>query len=281
MRGRQRPLLLTLPALVPTAAVVGTGVVAAGLQSIGLAPSVGAPAASVDAYRAAASGTALRESLSLSLGLATVSTAIALVVGFGVAVLVRRSRAGGRVLAAAASLTVPVPHLVGATAIGLLLADSGLVARLPFVDGGAFPPLVAGPWWVAVVAEYAWKESAFVALVVLGALSAAEGGLSEAAATLGAAPLARLRRVTLPLASPALVASGGISFAYVVGSYEVPWLLGRTSPEPLPVLAYRLSTDIDLTTRPEAAAVAVVTIALSAGVLVATALLLRRLPWTA
>lgn len=272
----RRPGLLVLPALVPVVVVMGAGLAVAGAQSIGLMPLVGTPALNFGAYRAVASDPAVVDGLVVSVAIASASTAIAVTTGFAVAVLVRRSRLGGRLVAGLAAATVPVPHLVGAAAMGLLLADSGLVARLAGADPNTFPPLVGGPWWVAVIAEYAWKESTFVAVVVLGALAADEGQLDEAAACLGARPRQRLRRVTLPLAAPALVATGGISFAYVVGSYEVAWLLGRVYPEPLPVLAYRLFVDMDLTVRPQALAVAVVTVGLAAVALLIAAVLFKR-----
>jgi len=60
-----------------------------------------------------------------------------------------------------------------------------------------------------------------------------------------------------------------------VGSYEVAWLLGRTYPEPLPVLAFRLFSSADLAARPEAAAVSVVTGLVAALVAVASLLLAR------
>jgi putative spermidine/putrescine transport system permease protein len=129
---------------------------------------------------------------------------------------------------------------------------------------------------VAVIAEYAWKESAFVTLVVLAAIAAHERELDEAAAVLGAPPWQRLRRVALPLAAPATAAAGGISFAYVLGSYEVAWLLGRTYPEPLPVLAYRLYTDVDLTRRDQAMAVALLTTLIAVAALLASLALLHR-----
>ena len=75
---------------------------------------------------------------------------------------------------------------------------------------------------------------------------------------LGARPSAQWRRVLLPLAVPALASSSLIVFVFSLGTYEVPRLLGRAYPEPLPVMAYRLFTDIDITARPEAAATAVV-----------------------
>ncbi len=267
----RRALLLLLPAAVPTVAVLGAALTVAVLQSTGLVPVVGEPDPTTAGYRALAGDRALLDGLRVSLGIAAASTLLALAVGLGTALLARTTRLGGRLLRAAAAATVPVPHLVGAAAIGLLLADSGLAARALAVEPGDFPPLVGGPWWVAVVAEYAWKESAFVALVVLAALAAGERELDETAATLGAGPWQRLRRVALPLAAPSAVA-----FAYVLGSYDVAWLLGRSYPEPLPVLAFRLWTDVDLARREQALAVAVVTTALALASLLATAALLAR-----
>jgi len=277
-RRRVPAALLVGPALVPTVLVVGTGLVATTLQSTGLMPVVGRAEPTLAAFRGAAGDGGLARSAGLSLALAGTSSLLAVTVGFALAVLVMRARTTGRLVRAAAVATVPVPHVVGAATTGLLLADAGFLARLTGADPAAFPQLVAGPWWTATIAEYAWKESAFVAVVVVAALARQEADLDEVAGTLGAGPAQRVRRVTLPLAAPSLVAAGGIGFAYVLGSYEVPWLLGRTAPEPLPVLAYRLFTDLDLTTRPQAAAVGMVTVALAVAGLVVTAALLRIAP---
>ena len=275
---RLRGTLLLLPALVPTVVVLVAGVGLAGMQSTGLLPVIGQPDPTLDAYRTLAGDRALRDGLVVSLGVAAASTLLAVTIGLAVALLVISTRRAGPLLRVAAAATVPVPHLVGAAAFGLLLADSGLAARLLGLESGEFPPLVAGRWWIAVVAEYAWKESAFVALVVLAAVIKRASELDEAAAVLGAGPWQRLSRVTLPLAAPAAIAAGGITFAYVLGSYEVAWLLGRSYPEPLPVLAYRLYTDVDLTRRDQALAVALFTTVLSLAALAASAALLRRSP---
>ncbi len=272
----RRAAWLVVPALAPTVVVVVLGVGSALAQSLGLFPVIGAGEVTLQAYREVASTGAILDGLVVTLLVTAVSTTLALVVGFATAMVVQRSRAGGRFLGSLAAATVPIPHLVGAAAVGLLLADSGLVARILGSPAGTFPPLVAGPWWIAVIAEYAWKESAFVAVVVLGSLARRERDLDEAAAVLGAGPGQRLRRVSLPLAAPALVVAGSISAAYVIGSYEVAWLLGRTYPEPLPVLAFRLFADSDLTVRPQGLAVASLTVAIAAAVLVAGAALLRR-----
>ncbi|GAB3130851.1 ABC transporter permease [Marisediminicola antarctica] len=269
-----RGTLLILPAVVPALFVLGGGIGAAVAQSLGLLPLIGPVRLSLDAYTAQSG--ALPVSIAVSLGIATASTAIAAVVGFAAALVIVSGRWGGRIVAAISAATVTMPHLIGAAAIGLLLADSGLLPRLLGIDADAWPRLVGGPWWVAVVAEYAWKESAFVALVVAGTLATRVASFDETAALLGAGRLARLRFVMIPLCLPALVVSSTIVFVYTLGSYEVAWLLGRSYPEPLPVMALRLFGSITLTARPEAAAVAVVTTAISLAVVALAFLALRR-----
>ncbi len=275
---KQRPgAWLVLPALVPVVLVLGAGIGTAVAQSLGLMPLVGVPRLSLDAYRA--HGADVLTATRLSLGIALAATALAAIVGLVTALAVvglLGRRRSGRAVGGLSVLTIPVPHLVGAAVMGLLLADSGVLVRWLGLDslGG----IVGGPLWLAVVLEYAWKESAFIALVVAGTLVTRVSSFDETAALLGAGRWQRLRRVTLPLAQPALIASSALSFVYALGTYEVAFLLGRVFPEPLPVLAYRLFTSVDLTTRPQAAAVAVVTTVLSVSVLLLTLTALRRSP---
>ena len=132
----------------------------------------------LDAYRAVVGSQDLGGAAVLSLALATTATLLAVRSVSGS----RCSRCGrvtGRVVRAAAVATIPVPHVVGAASVGLLLADAGLLARLTGAAPGSFPQLVGGPWWIAMVAEYAWKESAFVALVAPAVLSLHEAELRE------------------------------------------------------------------------------------------------------
>ena len=75
----------------------------------------------------------------------------------------------------------------------------------------------------------------------------------------------RWLRVLLPTAVPTLAATGLIVLVYSIGGYEVAWLLGRTTPEPLPVLSFRLFGSIELLDRPAAAAAALVASALALG----------------
>ena len=128
-----------------------------------------------------------------------------------------------------------------------------------------------------MIAEYAWKESAFVALIIVGTLATRITSYDETAAVLGASRGARLRLVLFPLAAPSLLVASAIAFAYTLGSYEVAWLLGKTYPEPLSVMALRLFNSASLTARPEAAAVAVITLLLTAAIVGVAMLGLRRM----
>ena len=271
---RLRGTLLVLPAVLIAIVVVGGGIGATLLQALGLMPIAGPLTPGVDAF--AAHPGDLAAATAVSLAVATVSTVIAVVVGTATAVVIVSARAGSRLLAALGATTVTVPHLVGAATVGLLLSDAGVLPRLLGIPPESWAPWVGGPLWGAVIAEFAWKESAFVALVVTGTLATRIATYDETAALLGAGRWRRFRHVLLPLTAPTIVICAAISFVYALGSYEVTWLLGRTYPEPLPVLAVRLFQGVSLASRPEAAAVAVVTCVIALAVVAATFAALRR-----
>ena len=263
------------PAVLLVVAVTGTALAAVVATSLGLLPLVGQPRLSTVGFTSLAGdlGAAARESLLT----AAAATLLAAVVGLALATLVLRGGRTGRLLVAVSVAVVTVPHLVGATTTGLLLSDVGLAQRWLGVPAATWPELVGGRWPWATVAELAWKESAFVALVVLASIGRRHANLREVAAVLGAPPREQWRRVLLPLAAPALALSSLITFVYALGTYEVASQLGRAYPEPLPVMAYRLFTAIDVTSRPQAAATAVVATGLALLAAVAVLPLVRRL----
>ncbi|MGD9961899.1 ABC transporter permease subunit [Nocardioides sp.] len=265
-----------VPGIVTITVVAGTGMAAVVATSVGLMPLYGQPSLSLDGWRAAAPD--LVAGIGESLLIAVPATVLAAVVGFLLAMLMLGGgRASGLVRVVCLSV-LAVPHLVGATSVSLLLSDGGMAARLAAPSSGdGWPALVGGPWPIATVLELAWKESAFVALVVLAAVAPGHRQRMEVAAGLGARPRQRVVRVLLPTAAPAVAAAALVTIVYAIGSYEVAWLLGRAVPEPLPVLAFRLFGSIELTDRPAAAAAAVVGALLALSVAVPALAALPRL----
>ncbi|PFG32875.1 ABC transporter permease subunit [Sanguibacter antarcticus] len=266
---------LVAPSVAVVVVVTGTALGAVLATSIGLVPLVGQPRLSLDGFTTVAGD--LRAATQESLLTAAAATVLSATMGLAIATLVLRSGTRARLVVGLAVGVLTVPHLVGATTTGLLLSDVGLAQRWLGIPPASWPELVGGRWPWATVLELAWKESAFVALVVVASTGRRYSDLREVAAVLGAPPRAQWRRVLLPLAAPALASSSLIVFVYSLGTYEVARLLGRAHPEPLPVMAYRLFTDIDVAARPQAAAVAVVATAIALLAVAAALPLLRRL----
>ncbi len=262
------------PGIVLVTVVSGGGMLAVVATSLGLVPLYGEPRLSAAGWRTAAPD--LLAGVGESLLIALPATVLAAVSGLLLAgLMLRGGRSDGLVRLACLGV-LAVPHLVGATSMGLLLGDGGVAARA--VPGGdAWHPLVGGPWPVATVLELAWKESAFVALVVLAAVAPGHRQRMEVAAGLGAGRWQRATRVLLPTATPAVAAASLVTLVYAIGSYEVAWLLGRAAPEPLPVLAFRLFGSIELADRPAAAAAAATGAALAVCLAVPALVALPRL----
>ncbi|WP_143342049.1 ABC transporter permease [Deinococcus indicus] len=265
--GTRRRALMVAPALLVTAGLFGGGLILTVVQSVGVDPVLGGQKVTFAAYRTLAADPAVRASLLLTLGVATLSTGLSAALGTALALLLRR--AGRARLRFLAGLTLPVPHVLAATLVLLTLSQSGLLSRVTAALGLTrgpqdFPALLFDPLGVGVVLELVWKETPFVALLVLAALTRLDGRLHDVARSLGAGRAARFRQVTWPAIRPALLTACVLVFAFALGTVEVPLLLGATSPTTLSVLAYQAFTDTDLGRRPLAMALSTVLAGLGA-----------------
>lgn len=267
---RAREAAATWLALAPALAVVGL-LVGASLaygvaQSLGALAVVGEGRLSLDAYRGLLSGDtpAAREfwpALAFSLWVSGASTLLAALGALLVAAVLtggRQQPAGATLLAL--NLNLAFPHLVWAVALSLLLAQSGLLARIAYALGliaapAEFPVLVRDRHGLGIILHYVSKEIPFLALIVLAVLRTQGAQYNLVAENLGASAWQRLRYVTLPLVLPALAAGSALVFAFVFGAYEVPALLGVRYPRTLAVLALEFFVNPDLNRRAEGMAI--------------------------
>lgn len=261
-RGARTALLLA-PALLVVGGLflggLGLGVAA----SLGYQPFLPHTGLSLAAYRELLHDVEVRRSLVLTGRTAVLATAASCVLAVVAALLLRATRRGRRLATFVFQLNLPVPHLVGAAAMLLLLGQSGLLARVLHAGGlvgapASAPALTNDAFGWSILAEYVWKETPFIGVVVLAALSGGVEELEGAARTLGAGAWQRFRFVVLPVLTPAVLSTSIIVFAFTFGSYEVPLLLGQPFPATLPVVAYQAYSDTDLAARPRAMAIAVV-----------------------
>jgi thiamine transport system permease protein len=150
-----------------------------------------------------------REVLWFTVWQATASTVLTVSIALPAAFVLGRYEFRGRALVRA---LVTVPFVLPTVVVAL-----AFVAILP--DG-----LERG--WIPILVAHAFFNVAVVVRVVGVFWAALDPRVSEAAATLGAAPWRRFREVTLPLLAPALTAAGAIVFLFSFTSFGIVLILG-------------------------------------------------------
>lgn len=176
--------------------------------------------------------------LRLSLVCATAATAISYAVGVPLAWVLARSRARGvRLARALVTLPLVLPPVVGGVALLLVAGRNGIVGRwLDDVFHVTLPFTTAG----VVVAE-TFVAMPFLVITMEGSFRAADQGLEDAAATLGADRLTVFRKVTLPLVLPSLAAGGVLAWARALGEFGATITFAGNSPgntQTMPLAVY-------------------------------------------
>jgi molybdate transport system permease protein len=205
------------------------------------------------------------DALRLSLVTSLAATAASAVLGVPLAWMLARAEFRGRsVVRAVVVLPMVLPPVVGGAALLFALGRRGLVGGWLETNLGVVLPFsTAG----AVLAQ-TFVAMPFLVVTVEAALRAADRRYEDAAATLGAGRWVVFRRVTLPMAAPALVAGTVLCWARALGEFGATItfagnLQGRTQTMPLAVFV-ALERD-----REAAIALSLVLVAVSLAVLVA------------
>jgi iron(III) transport system permease protein len=189
-----------------------------------------------------------------SLWLATASTlaAVGLALAAGV-VSVRRRVRGRSLIEGLLALPWAVPGTVFAIALATAFSVSAPLA-------GRF--VLVGTLWILPLA-YLVRNLPITSRAILAGFRALDPSLDEAAASLGAGRWRTLRRVTLPLLRPALVAGASLAFVTAFGDFVTSIMLYTydTRPISLEILSSLRQSDVGV-----AAAYGVVLMAVSAAV---------------
>lgn len=199
----------------------------------------------------------LREATGLSLRVALVSAILATVLGGLAGYALARQRIPAR------------PAFAGLLAAPLVLPDLliGFSFVLLFVVLGV--PRGAG----TIVLAHATIGMAYVAVVVQAQLAAAGTLLEDAARDLGATPWGALLRITLPLASPALVAGFLLSFTLSFDDLVVASFVSGPGATTLPMVMF---SSLRLGATPALAAIATLLLLMVTALLAGLAAVLAR-----
>lgn len=210
------------------------------------------------------SGKVVTDALRLSLLTSLAATAISALVGVPLAWLLARIEFPGRALVRGiVTLPLVLPPVVGGAALLFALGRRGLIGEPVNRLTGLLLPFST---WGVVVAN-TFVAMPFLVITVEGALRNLDQRFEGAAATLGARRWTVLRRVTLPMIAPSLMAGLVLTWARALGEFGATItfagnLQGRTQTLPLAVFV-ALESDRDT-----AVALSLVMVAVSLIVLV-------------
>jgi putative spermidine/putrescine transport system permease protein len=231
MRRSPAPLL-ALPALVVVLAVLGIPLVILARYSFNrfVPGQFMVEAVTLENYVKFASDPYYRGVLWTTVQVALLSTVISLVAGFPVAYFLARTQSRWKSLLV---ILVVFPLLVGnvVRAAGWLamLGTKGFVNTALLWVGAIEQPIKILYTPTAVVIGIVAVVLPYMILTLQSVLEGINFAVEEAARNLGAGRLTVLRRVTLPLALPGIVAGTVLVFILCMNAYATPVLLGGPS----------------------------------------------------
>lgn len=258
MQRKLTPYLLLVPQTLLTILFL-IGLVTGITQSLGVIPAFGLTEPTFSYYKEVLTKPDMAQSVFYSLKLAFFSALFSTAAGvFLCALLVMSHRTKGKMMRIV-QLPIIVPHVVVALFVVQICSQNGLLARIAYglgfiQDQQEFPAIIYDAHGLGILLAYLWKEIPFIIYFIVALMANIDGKLGEAAVNLGAGKACTFFRVTLPLCAHTIFSGFLIIFVFALGAYELPFILGATTPKALPVQAYIQYTHPDLRNRPYAMA---------------------------
>ena len=253
---------MLLPVMLFIIGIFIAGIVSGLLQSLGYFPAIGLTTFSLQYYRDILSSPSFLRALRFSFYTSFTSSLIAVILGvlFSYLLLYDQRRKGGRLVNNIYKLPIIVPHTIAALLIFILFTQSGWIARLMYHLGlienmTDFKPLIFDRQGLGIIMAYVWKGLPFISLVTYDILRSVENKYAKIAANLGANHFQVFRYILLPLILPTIASGFIIIFAFSFGAFEIPYLLGPSTPKALPILSYIHYNSVNLAERPYAMAI--------------------------
>lgn len=258
MKKKLTPYILLVPQLLLGVVFIiglGTGII----QSLGVIPAFGLTEVTLEYYQEVFTRPDMMESVIYSLKIALISAMIATAGGvFICALLTMQNKNKGAVMRII-QFPIIIPHVVVALFMINIFSQNGILARIANAlgiigDQQQFPTIIYDAGGIGVILAYVWKELPFIVYFVIALMANINGNLGEAARNLGAGQWQTFFKVTLPLCKNTILSGFLIIMVFALGAYEMPAILGATTPKALPVLAYQQYIHPDLKNRPYAMA---------------------------
>lgn len=259
MNRKLTPYLLIAPIATLLGAIMLVGIVNCLLQSLGYFPQIGQNNMTLDYYREILGEDTFFKSILFSLKTSLISSIISVFLGVVLAYLLCQDK-HSKLREIILRLPVIVPYIIVVILIIFIFSQTGIVSRVLYnlgiiKDSSEFSNLILDKNGIGIILVYLWKGIPYVALTTYNILRNVSGKLEIVALNLGASKLQSFIYVILPLAIPSIISSFIILFAFAFGSYEVPFLIGPSTPKALSVYAYVNYISSDLRKRSLAMAI--------------------------
>jgi putative spermidine/putrescine transport system permease protein len=257
-RVKVKPYILLMPVMFFILGIFVFGILSGFLMSLGYFPEIGLNTLTFQYYKEIINSPNFLRSFGFSFYTALISSLIAVILGVLLSYLIifsRKKKPGWLINIYKAPIIVP--HTIAALLVFILLTQSGWVARLMFQFGFIenmtdFSPLVFDRQGIGIIMAYIWKGLPFITLVTCDILRSLNNKYSKIALNLGANHFQVFWYVLLPLILPTVASGFIILFAFSFGAFEIPHLLGPSSPSTLPIMSYIYYNSVNLADRPYA-----------------------------
>ena len=267
MESKLKPYILLAPVAIILISIMGFGIANCVMQSLGYMPYIGAENISFRFYKEVIRDSVFLESLIFSLKTSFISSTVAVFIGVILAYFLSQEKLS-KIKESLLNLPVIIPHIVVVMLMITIFSQSGIISRILYSlniisDSSQFMSLVSDKNGVGVILVYLWKGIPFTIITAYNILKNISNNLEKVAINLGASKLQCFRYIILPLASPTIISSFIILFAFSFGSFEVPFLIVPTTPKALSVSAYTSYISSDLSQRSYAMVINVILSSLS------------------
>jgi putative spermidine/putrescine transport system permease protein len=257
--GAGRTLFKLSPLLLPLIVLFAGGLALAAAQSFGFFLPFPYEGGTLDAYRKLLEPHYLA-SAGLSFFVALTSAVISVAVGAVVAYLIWRLP--DRLEGAAVIYKVPLilPHIAVAFIVLVFWSKSGVISSIGYHLGlvetvSEFPSVLFSGNGFGMILAYIYKEIPFTILLAYAVLKRMNPQQIQTARMLGAGEGRVFTRIVLPHMARTLHTAFIILFLYSFGAFDIPFLLGESSPGMLSIEAYNLYFRRELADRPAAMAI--------------------------
>ena len=160
-------------------------------------------------------------------------------------------------------LPLAIPATVAAFFVFQMLAGAGYLSRIALQLGwieeiGQFPELINDAAGIGIIVTHTGLAVPFFMLLFHEIYQSERvDALAQLAQTLGAGSMQLLARVKIPILLQRSLTNIILFFIAVLGSYEIPLLLGRQAPQMVSVLTLRKYQLFNIEEKPEAFIIAI------------------------